>query len=104
MKQYTDYEQTHNLVAWGFPVPLTLDKDGYNAYTIGGLIELMEGDNYIEVRRTPTRQSYGVICYHRPSRKTIRGCKYRELVDALYAMIITLIEEHLIYNDTQSNI
>lgn len=96
MRQHTTHEQTDKLLELGFPCPTTHDKDYFKVYTIGGLMEILEGDNFVQVRRTPTRHGYGVICYNRPSKKTIRGVKYKELVDALYAMILILKEEEIL--------
>ena len=96
MRQHTNQEQTDKLLELGFPCPSTHDKDFFKVFTIGGLMEILEGDNFVQVRRTPTRHGYAVICFHKPSKKTFRGVKYRELIDALYAMILQLKEEELI--------
>ena len=103
MRQYTTPEQTAKLIELGFEKPSNTrhplpSNPSYweGAYSLAEMIAILEGDNYINIRRVPTKFSYAVVCFNRPSKRIYRGVHYKELIDALYAMILQLKEEGVI--------
>ena len=104
MKQYTTPEQTAKLIELGFEKPKSIvghdDYWSYDyAYSIGELLSLLpisfEIENditvWLEIEAgigwSVTYSSFGFIDY---------DCERKELIDALFDMIVTLKEEGVI--------
>lgn len=96
MKQYTTPEQTAKLIKLGLPKPRYYNGDkyfiihvGFEAinYSIGELIEMLERADDIEINRYDRYWSVSV---------GYEGAKDKELIDALYDMIIKLKEEGVV--------
>lgn len=97
MKQYLDKQQTSKLIELGFENPV----DGWTDmhYSIGELLSFLpisfETDNddtsWLEIEAgavwSVTYSSFGFIDY---------DCERKELIDALFDMIVTLKEEGVI--------
>ena len=107
MKQYLSPEQTDKLIELGFEKPKTIvdkyydyDAEAYaevKAYSIGELIEMLPemirtclGIGLLEIRNVASAGLWQVVY--------IGGylCQRRELIDALYEMLVTLKEEGVI--------
>ena len=90
MKQYTTPEQTAKLIELGFKKPRLLYIGnviiGQPAYTIGELIEMLDGQ-CIEIAQ--------ITDYCRVSHKDCDKSS-DELIDALYAVLIELKEKEII--------
>lgn len=98
MKQYTNESQTSKLIELGFEKPRyeCFDKtlrgiEKWNNiqsnYSIGELIEMLEGVTELEVTRYGSGWEVG---------DELRAFTSEELIDALYDMIIMLKEEGVI--------
>lgn len=105
MKQYTTPEQTAKLIELGFEkptmknIPTSEGEINEEWYSIGELIEILpisfETDNddtsWLEIEAgavwSVTYSSFGFIDY---------DCERKELIDALFDMIVTLKEEGVI--------
>lgn len=95
MKQYTTPEQTTKLVGLGFEKPknaLPIREENkalvYQLrYTIGELIEMLEGVTELEVTRYGSGWEVG---------DELRAFSGEELIDTLYDMIIFLNKEGII--------
>ena len=106
MKQYTNSEQTAKLILIGMPKPFGTTEhqelvnkvwvtvsETYGDYTIGQLLSFLPASATQRIRRAATKRKWIVevevlgkdgkryICYH-----------YKELIDALYVMIVRLKE------------
>ena len=87
MKQFITIEKSNNLQALGFPA--------WEVYDISDLLAILpksihniNGDNYLNI--IAARNRWIVIYQDRISCHELRRVSDRELVDALYNMIITL--------------
>lgn len=97
MKQYTDEQQTAKLIELGLPKPKSIEKmmpqpvvDGYvhlvpqKAYSIGELIEMLNGVSELEITRYGSGWEVG---------DELRAFESEELIDALFDMCVKLKEE-----------
>lgn len=101
MKQYTTPDQTAKLIELGWPKPKSIidyKKTYYDrvaevwidftyAYSIGELIEMLDGVSELEITRFGS--GWGVY-------DELRAFTGEELIDALYDMIVKLKEEGVI--------
>lgn len=100
MKMYTNIDQTFKLVEMGFKKPnglefLVRERDNPDnaqivqrmAYSIGELIEMLNGVSEFEIAREGS--GWGVY-------DELRAFTSEELIDALYDMIIVLNEKGII--------
>lgn len=106
MKQYTTHEQTAKLIELGFEKPKLLyfgnDTIGHYSYTIGELIEMLpkhtDDSDILHI------QAYDSIgwdvwygCYCNGDEVRVEySAENKELIDAIYAMILQLKEEGVI--------
>ena len=107
MKQYLDQQQPAKLIELGFEKPSSISSvepiygmggiSVAKAYTIGELIEILPemirtclGIGRLEIRNVASAGLWQVVY--------IGGylCQRRELIDALYEMLVTLKEEGVI--------
>lgn len=106
MKQYTNESQTTKLIELGFEKPKSvvegaLYSDTYFAYSIGELIEVLDNipNNMWNFIRTSARVIKVEVLVFSGTKKDEHLYKIsynKELIDALYDMIIMLKEEGLI--------
>jgi hypothetical protein len=97
MKQYTTPEQTAKLIELGLEQPKSyhdIEWDGTEAYdyqlnySIGELIEMLDGVSELEITRFGS--GWGVY-------DELRAFTCEELIDALYDMVVKLKEEGVIW-------
>lgn len=101
MKQYLDQQQSAKLIELGLPEPKLLyfgnNTIGHYAYTIGELIEMLPEPASQRLRYVATKGAWIVdIDVLGKQGRCHRGVYYRELIDALYDMVIKLKEEGVI--------
>lgn len=92
MKQYTSQDQTYKLITLGLEKPKQFIEgptllDSRFAYSIGELIEMLNGVSELEI----TRYGSGWGVYD-----DLRAFTREELIDALYDMIVKLKEDGVI--------
>ena len=107
MKQYLTPEQTTKLIELGFEKPSSIASvepiyglggiSVAKGYSIGELIEMLPENSSKRIRYVATKRAWIVDadvlgkdgrCY--------RGAYHRELIDALYDMVVKLKEENVI--------
>ena len=95
MKRYTTPEQTAKLIALGLERPKSelrsergpFSSDARKAYSIGELIEMLEGVSELEILRYGSGWEAG---------DELRAFAGEELIDSLFDMIVKLKEDGVI--------
>ena len=107
MKQYTTPDQTAKLIELGFEKPCSIAsvEPVYGmggicvakAYSIGELMEMLPGNASKRIRFVSTKRAWIIdVDVLGKQGGCHRGAYYKELIDALYDMIVELKEEGVI--------
>lgn len=107
MKQYTNSEQAAKLIELGFEMPCSIASvepiygmggiSVAKAYSIGELIEVLPESTSQRLRYVATKRAW-IVDVDVPGKqgRCHRGVYKKELIDALYDMILRLKEEEVI--------